>query len=72
MKQQEETEALNDSWLRLRAPSALIAVIDKHVRSKKTNLSAFTRAAVIAALEADGVATRRLASNMKPRERELA
>jgi hypothetical protein len=69
---QHEAEAPNDSWLRLRASTALVHEVMKHARNKKTTLSAFTRAALIAALEADGVATRRLASNMKPRERELA
>jgi hypothetical protein len=44
-----------DAWLRLRAPSALIAVVDKHATKKQMTMSSFTRAALLAALEADGV-----------------
>jgi hypothetical protein len=75
-----------DALLRLRAPSELVALVDKHARSRKppVTASSFTRAALIAALKADGVrvppivlregitAQRTSASNMKPRVREDA
>jgi hypothetical protein len=62
---QHDVEAPNDGWLRLRCSTALVHEVEKHARAKRTTLSAFTRAAVIAALEADGARKR------SPRQSEV-
>ena len=75
MKQHEEEAPHLDNWLRIRIPTELVAIIDKHARSQMTTASAFARAALIAALKAEEVPTPALFSRMKPREpreRELA
>jgi hypothetical protein len=71
MKQQHEAEAARlDAWLRLRASTEFVHLVDKHARSKKTTLFGFVRAALLTALEADGVSLP--PPRLKPRERELA
>jgi hypothetical protein len=76
---------LHDSDFRFKAPSELIALVEKHARSRKPPISAssFTRAALIAALKADGARLPAIvlldgtadgirASTMRPRVRETA
>jgi hypothetical protein len=67
-----------DTLFRFKAPSELIALVDKHARSKSppATASSFTRGALIAALKADGVRLPPIvllegisASTMKPRVR---
>lgn len=65
-----EVEYRHDTTLRVRLPSSLVALVDDTARRHMTTASAFTRAALIAALEAEGVAPEPIASHMKRRERE--
>jgi hypothetical protein len=39
-----------DALLRIRIPTELVTIIDEHARSQMTTASAFTRGALIAAL----------------------
>jgi hypothetical protein len=54
----EETE--NAGWLRVRAPTSLILLADKHARRQDMTLAAFTRAALVLALEVEGAQPSRL------------
>jgi hypothetical protein len=41
--------------MHIRVSTEFVRLVDRHARSRKTNLSAFTRAALITALQAEGV-----------------
>jgi hypothetical protein len=62
----KETETLNDGWLHIRCPTPLIVLADKHAARQDMTLAAFTRAALVVALESVGASPPRLA---KPRHR---
>jgi hypothetical protein len=66
MKQQEALTL--DTYMHIRVPSAFVALVDRCAAEQMMTTSAFTRAALVAALTRHGVATPRLASNMKRRD----
>jgi hypothetical protein len=68
---QHEAQTL-DTYIHIRVPSSLVTLVDRCAAERMMTTNAFTRAALVAALASYGVATPRLASNMEPRERELA
>jgi len=69
---ERESDRRYDQRFIVRCPSELVAAVDEHARSHMTTASAFTRQALVAALQADGVELPLIPSNMKHRERETA
>ena len=65
-----------DTFMHIRVSTEFVRLVDRHARNKKTTSSAFTRAALITAMQADGasLSSPRVPSlrKLKPRERELA
>jgi hypothetical protein len=47
-------------WLRIRCPTPLIVLADEHARRQDMTLGAFTRAALVLALEVEGAQPPRL------------
>ena len=64
-----------DVSMRLRSTREFLRAVNKHARSRGTTRAAFTRAALLSAMQADAAPSPRVPSarnKLKQRERELA
>jgi hypothetical protein len=60
-----------DTFMHIRVSTEFVRLVDRYARSKKTTSSAFTRAALLAAMREDGLLSPPRTKLKQLREREL-